>query len=133
MIVVDSTVLGDLLYNGDLLRASAQKLQQEDPEWICLELVRYELGNIATKYGLFQAADIHALMDGLEGADEVVSEFVSMTDWKLVLEIAIKDRLSFYDASHVWLARARGLTLRTRDKEILRKCPDVALPMPVVS
>lgn len=47
-------------------------------------------------------------------------------------DIAIQNGLTFYDASYVWLARARGLMLRTRDKLILRECPDVARPMPVV-
>jgi len=38
--------------------------------------------------------------------------------------------LKFYDASYVWLAKSRGCKLYTRDKNILRECSDVAMPMP---
>lgn len=130
MIVVDTTVLGDLLFNGGALRASAEELQRLDPEWICVELVRYELGNVARSqvaFGNLKEADARL---GLEGAGDALTEVVRDTDWMAVLAIAVADGLSYYDASHVWLARARGLELRTRDKEVLKACPDVALPMP---
>ena len=130
MIVIDSTVLGDLLFNGESLRKSAERLQQIDPEWICVDLVRYELGNVAWKYGSQPGADLEKIRLGLTGAELAVVEIVSNVNWGRVLELSVKEDLTYYDSSHVWLARERGLKLRTRDKEILRKCPDVAEPMP---
>lgn len=47
MIAVDTTVLADLLFNDGDLRRAANLLQEIDLEWICLGLVRYELGNVA--------------------------------------------------------------------------------------
>lgn len=44
-----------------------------------------------------------------------------------VREIAAGAGLTFYKASYVWLAWSRWLNLRTRDKEILRESPDVAV------
>lgn len=130
MIVVDSTVLGDLLFNGGKLRESALELQEMDPDWIGVQLVRYELGNIAWKYGKFLGMDLGALWVGLSGADTVLNEIVIDVDWRTILELSLADGLTYYDASHVWLARTRGLKLRTRDKEVLVKCPDVAVEMP---
>lgn len=130
MIVIDSSVLGDLLFNGGDLQKSAEQLQEIDPEWICLDLVRYELGNIAWKYGKLLGANLDRLVLGLAGAELAVTEIVSDLNLRKILELSVKEGLTFYDASHVWLARERGLRLRTRDKEILRKCPDVADPMP---
>lgn len=130
MIVVDTTVLADLLFNKGAVRESAQELQLLDPEWICIELVRYELGNVARSLVAFGDLDEVHVQPGLEGAAEMLAEIVADADWLGMLHIAVTERLSYYDASHVWLARSRGLKLHTRDKQVLRECPDVALPMP---
>ena len=130
MTVVDTTVIGDLWFNGEALRDSAKRLLKIDPEWICMELVRYELGNVARNHVAFGGMEEGAAQLGMEGAFETLAEFVEGANWLEVLHIAMADELSYYDASHVWLARSRGLKLRTRDKGILRKCPDVAVAMP---
>ena len=132
MIVVDTTVLGDLLFNRGAMRASAEKLQSIDPEWISMELLRYELGNVARSHVAFSdLVEVDAQL-GLEGAGEALTEIVQDADWMGILHLAVVEDLSYYDASHVWLARSRGLKLRTRDKGILAKCPDVAVAMPEV-
>jgi predicted nucleic acid-binding protein len=132
VIVVDTTVLGDLWFNGGELRASAVELLTLDPEWIGMELVRYELGNVARSQVVFSALGESDARLGLEGAEETLAEIVQDADWMAVLHLAVVEDLSYYDASHVWLARSRGLKLRTRDKGVLAKCPDVAVAMPEV-
>jgi predicted nucleic acid-binding protein len=59
----------------------------------------------------------------------MLTETVENLQWRAVLDLADSRRLTFYDASYVWLAQSRGLTLRTRDAEVLRGCPDIAKPM----
>jgi len=130
MIVVDTTVLGDLWFNGGELRASAEKLLELDPEWICLELVRYELGNVARSHVAFGEMEMADAMLGIEAIEATIEEVVQGADWISALQLAVTEDLSYYDASHVWLARSRGLKLRTRDKRILANCPDVAVAMP---
>lgn len=77
-------------------------------------------------------AEVGGLDEGLMGAEETISEFVDDVDSPAVLRIAVESGLTFYDPAHVWLARSRGLELRTRDREVLRVCPDVAVAMPAV-
>lgn len=132
MIVVDTTVLGDLLFNGGELRKSAEKLLEVDPEWVCLELVRYELGNVARSHVSFGAMEADDADLGIEAINATISEMVREANWGRILQLAIHHDLSYYDASHVWLARSRNLKLHTRDKRILAECGDVAVAMPEV-
>lgn len=132
MIVVDTTVLGDLLFNEERLRKSARELQRLDGDWISMALVRYELGNVARSHAAFGNLEVVDAELGIDAVEQMLVETVADADWVRILRIAVAEGLSFYDASYVWLARSRGLDLRTRDKGILAKCPDVAIPMPEV-
>ena len=130
MIVVDATVLGDLLVGKYEIRQSAERLVREDPDWISVGLWRYELGNI-----LWRSLRSKSLRPAegsriLAGTEALIAETIDRLDTGEILSLAHKHSLSFYDASYVWLARLKGLKLRTRDGEILRQCPDVARPMP---
>lgn len=130
MIAVDATVLADFLAGEPNLKAAAEGLMREDPDWISVGLWRYELGNVLWKRVRFQDADPAEMRSCLVQGGRLVLETVDELDRSGVWHIAIATGLTFYDSSYVWLARAKGVTLRTRDKKILRECPDVARPMP---
>ena len=130
MIVVDGTVLADHAFGDDMRRAACLKLQEIDPEWITLALARFEIGNVAWKMARFGGVATDDAIAALRAANRLVGEFVDSIESAEVLELGCETGLTFYDASYVWLARSRGLELRTRDKEILKQCPDVARPMP---
>jgi predicted nucleic acid-binding protein len=61
---------------------------------------------------------------------QLVSETIDNIDIEAVWSVAIEKKLSYYDASYVWLAQSRGLALYSRDSGILRACPEVAVAMP---
>lgn len=133
MIVVDNTVLADLFFGEGSFRQAAEILAREDPDWISVSLWRYEFGNVLWK--LFRASedsqDHRQLGEAVFiAANKALVETVELLNHSEVFGIASRLDLTFYDASYVWLARNRGLKLRTRDKEVLRKCPDVAVAMP---
>jgi predicted nucleic acid-binding protein len=132
VIVVDATVLADFLAGETALQASAEELMREDSDWISIGLWRYELGNVLWKKVKFEKDDPENMRKQLESAARLLIETVEDVDLRATYDIAVQTGLTFYDASYVWLARTRGLTLRTRDKQILRECPDVALPMPMM-
>jgi predicted nucleic acid-binding protein len=132
MVAVDATVLADLLIGEDSLRAAASTLALEDPDWICTSLWRYELGNVLWKEVGFRKGDRARLKVALDRAEPLLLETIEVVDAVAVWEIACDTGLTYYDASYVWLARFRGLKLRTRDGQILKACPDVALDMPEV-
>ena len=133
MIVVDNTVLSDLFLGTDVLKEAAKSLVLEDPDWISISLWRYEFGNVLWKI-LRSPGDQWGSVDSpqlvFEAANAALLETVESLDSCKILYIARTFDLTFYDASYVWLARERVLKLRTRDKKILRMCPDVALGMP---
>jgi predicted nucleic acid-binding protein len=129
MIVVDATVLADFLAGEADLREAAIRLSEEDPVWISCSLWRYELGNVLWKKVRFGELDLAAANCCVEQGETMVTETVANLQWSRILGLAADAGLTFYDASYVWLARARGLQLRTRDTQILRECSDVAKPM----
>lgn len=130
MIVVDTTVLADLLFNEGACREAAFALQELDPEWLCVSLVRYEVGNVAWKLADFGGLDPDLLRLGLEGIEELLVGIEEAIDPVGVFEAAVKWEISFYDAAHVWLAESRGLSLYSRDERLRRKCPEVVRAMP---
>jgi len=132
VIVVDATVVADLLLAKGRLKESAGKLLVEDPEWISTALWRYEFGNVMLKIHRHGEEPIEDPERRLDLAGGMILEAVFDVVWGEVWSVADQDHLSYYDASYVWLARSRGLKVRTRDTEMLRNCPDVAEPMPEV-
>jgi len=130
VIVVDCTVLGDHLFGAAAARESSQALMELEPEWISHGLIFYEIGNVAwkcSKFGQIKRDDAAA---ALSKAGGLLMEIERDLDYLRIYRVAAETGLTFYDASYVWLARSRGLKLRTRDKEVLRICPDVAVRMP---
>ena len=130
MIVVDATDLADILIGKEVLQSAAHALAREDPDWISTGLWRYELGNVVWKEVRFQKGDRANLKVALGSAESLLMETVEEVDRPAIWEIACDTGLTYYDASYVWLARSRGRKLRTRDKQILETCPDVAMTMP---
>ncbi len=129
MIVVDNTVLIDFWMGEDTYSERAGKLYAFDNEWIAPDLWRYEFGNILGKY---QRLDLFSENSSMKAWDQTlqIMHTVHEIDVFAVDKIAKESDLTFYDASYVWLAQNRGLNLYTRDKKILRNCPEVALAMP---
>ena len=127
MIVVDSTVLIDFLIGEERFQSSAKSLMDIDPYWVLPSLWSYELGNTLWKMISFKklSPEIAALL--IEQSQALVYESVESIDSLAVLKMAIDRSLTFYDASFVWLAKSRGLSLYTRDQEIIRKSPGIAL------
>jgi predicted nucleic acid-binding protein len=130
VIVVDAMVLADFLAGEAGLRRAAIRLSEEDPVWISCSLWRYELGNVFWKKVRFQDMPPDAAHRSIEQGEAMLAETVENLQWRAILDLATGRRLTFYDASYIWLAHSRGLKLRTRDAEILRECPNVSAPMP---
>lgn len=130
MIVVDATVLVDFLAGQTDLQARAAKLMREDSDWMSVGLWRYEVGNVLMKMVRFGGADPLEMRYNLENSAMMLVETVDVLNVAEVWDIVCDTGLTYYDASYVWLARSRNLELRTRDKQVLRVCADVAVGMP---
>ena len=117
----------------DARQAAAEALFTEDSKWVSVSLWRYELGNaLRTSVRSRETTlDEATALEHLEDAEKMVAETIEDLDTEAIFETAINDGLTMYDASYVWAARLRGLKLHTRDAEVLKFCPDVAVLMPV--
>lgn len=132
MIAIDATVLADYFIGEPALRDASQKLLAEDPDWIAPSLWRLELGNVLWKYVRFGKLTATVAGSFMAEADRLVLQTVDDIRAPEILELAIERHLTMCDASYVWIAQSRRLILRTRDFEVLQRCPEFALPMPMV-
>ncbi len=93
-----------------------------------LELARYELGNIIWKnYAL------HAKVSEQESKimAKTVKHILSLMDIigiasyeEEILDTAVKLKITFYDASYAYLAKAKDLKLITEDLRLIKKITD---------
>ncbi|MEM2466641.1 MAG: type II toxin-antitoxin system VapC family toxin [Candidatus Bathyarchaeia archaeon] len=90
-----------------------------------LELARYELGNILWKSFALEGKATEMEIKSLAkiakrvlGIMEVLQIDCSEEE---ILEIANKAKITFYDASYVYYAKAKNLTLITEDTQLLKK------------
>ena len=130
MILVDTTVLADLLFNDGPEHQATWLLQAVDPEWACLGLAIYELGNVALKCVRFGSLDPTIASLALKSLDSLLVDVLHTIDPEAIFEIAAQRNLSFYDAAHVWLAITKNLPLYSRDRKLLSSSQDVARAMP---
>lgn len=124
-ILVDNNALVDILLGEPEFEKAAQELRRKFPNWIAPNLCRYELGNVLRTYcrrGNVSESQASALLRAGLGLVSLCGE----PDDEVIFAEANASQLSFYDATYVACAREMGLTLYTRDKAILRSCPDVA-------
>ncbi|MGC8998721.1 MAG: type II toxin-antitoxin system VapC family toxin [Candidatus Bathyarchaeia archaeon] len=90
-----------------------------------LELARYELGNVLWKSfaleGKATSTEIKSLariVKRVLGIMEVLQIDCSEEE---ILEMANKAKITFYDASYAFYAKAKNLTLITEDAQLLKK------------
>lgn len=127
-ILVDANALADFFVGEADLRAKAEALRRKHPDWLTLPLCRYEFGNVIRTYlrqKLIESeSGLLMLRQGL-----TMVKYCTECDPEVVLQEANVYNLSFYDASYVARARSLGMPLYTRDKQVLKNCPDVAVPI----
>ena len=90
-----------------------------------LDLTKYEVGNgICKEYSLLHAIPEEELQDFLDSLRSVVDRAkLLVPDTKNlseIAEIATKEKITFYDASYIAMAKNRKLVLVTEDSKLLR-------------
>lgn len=113
--VVDASAIAAILF--DEPRADAVVAQIGDHTLVAPALLEYELGNVC-----WEKCRRHPhLADGLRTAFEKLREFdlqLHDVESAVVLNLAIRSELTFYDASYLWLARTLGAPLITLDSQL---------------
>jgi predicted nucleic acid-binding protein len=87
-----------------------------------LDVTRYEVGNVIWKeHTLHKSMEEGEFREFLSLSDIVQrTQVLSVGAEELpdVADIAVKERITFYDASHIMVAKARNLTLATEDARL---------------
>jgi predicted nucleic acid-binding protein len=95
-----------------------------------LELARYELGNIVWKDSALQAkvSDQEAKMMAKAIKHTLsIMDIIGIADnEEEILETAIKLKITFYDASYAYFAKAKELKLITEDVRLIKKIAPAA-------
>jgi predicted nucleic acid-binding protein len=132
MMVVDTNVMVYLL-TGSGPWEDVARLLAHDPQWAAPPILLSELRNVVV--GLVQRGH---LGDGdalaiCEDAEAILGPRVASVPSSPVLEAAMGNDISAYDAEFVVLARMLGVPLVTADRAVLDAAPDVARPLEGVS
>ena len=128
MIVVDSNVIAYCWILGERTEL-AQLVRLRDPAWHAPILWRSEVRNALTGYvvrDIIKPDRAAAIMATAEGALAQCEHLVSSN---LVLDLAVRTRLSAYDCEFVVLAQSLNVPLVTEDQAILKAFPEVAVSM----
>jgi predicted nucleic acid-binding protein len=128
VIVVDTNILAYLLLPSQHTPA-ADSLRKQDPEWAAPVLWRSEFRNVLAgqvrRGGLTldQAVRIQNKAEALISANEYD------VDSTQVLTLVRESECSAYDCEYVALAVTLGAKLVTRDAQVLRSFPGVAVAL----
>lgn len=130
MIVVDCTVVVDFFIGNPEMQSSVRSLLKLDSEWIAPVLWRYEFGHVLLKEVRGGRMTEDLMSRFLATAENLIVESVVDFNASEIASLSHARNLSFYDASYVWLGKARGLPFYTRDGKLARKCEGMVQPMP---
>ena len=89
-----------------------------------LDLTIYEVGNVLWKeYGKGRIRDLKSAANLFQHILDQLPK-LSVDDIGEVLDLAVRMKLTFYDAAYIHVARKRGLKLITEDRGVLSKYPE---------
>lgn len=125
MIVADTNVIAYLYLPGECTEA-AEALLQEDAEWVAPVLWRSELRNVLATYVRRGSLSLDQALAVQEEAEDLMRGAEYEIDSPSVLKLAEDSGCSAYDCEFVGLALQLGVSLATRDAELLAAFPEVA-------
>jgi len=121
MYLLDSSAIAIML--GKLRERATEILKDK----VTLDLANYELGNIIWKECVLKRRiDVKEAVSRAEKLAKIleilrIEKIKSEADFKETMELAATLKLTFYDASYLYVAKSKKLTLVTDDKELNEK------------
>ena len=120
MLLIDTSVVAYLLIEGDH-SVSAQELWRRDPDWRSEALLLVELTNVL-------AASIATNRMTSALAEDILAKAITLLDGKLVriartsvLSVAVRYRVTAYDARFLAVAQQLGTRLVTEDAKCVQR------------
>lgn len=127
MYILDSSAIPIILKR--LKEKSVEALEGK----IVLDLTRYELGNMMWKeHGIKKRVAVQEAVNKAEGMAKIleiltVEKLGSVEEFKSAMKLAVKLKLTFYDASYLYKAKSMGLPLVTEDRELRGKASEAGV------
>ena len=128
MIVVDANVVAYLFIEGEKTEL-AQRLRQQDPEWILPSLWRHEFLNILATFVKYGGGEVTDALSIWQQSINLLQSPEQDVDMAHALQLALANAISAYDTQFVALAMTWNLSLVTEDQKLQQAFPGVALSM----
>ena len=125
MVLVDTNIVFALLVRSTPLDAATCELHERDSDWRIESHGLVELTNVLSRYvraKLLKPANALAV---LSLAESHLIARVLTVDHRDVLDMALKRKISAYDARFLRAAEISGLPLITEDVRLRRAAPDL--------
>lgn len=126
MIVADTCLIFHL-FNETPLTFQAQKVLEKDSQFILPPLWKEEYANVLAKLARKENRNISEVTNHYNYTLNELQTCEIFVETVQALEIAVKFKISVYDAHFVALAIEYDTILVTEDKEVLKKCPKLAV------
>lgn len=129
MIVADTSLIASFFLETELTPL-AKRVHKKVPIWIFPPLWKEEYANVLAKLARKNTALTQdKVLSHFEYTLAELEKYERKVNLSAVLRLALRFRLSVYDAHFVHLAVDNQLVLVTEDQEIIKKCPNHALSM----
>ena len=104
-----------------LIQRLKENMLLHSDKFAILDLTIYEIGNIIWKeYKRGKIKDPVLVMKMFEEIMRNMKKLSSNQEMLEIFDIAVKNNITFYDASYIYVAKKRGLKLVTEDAELLK-------------
>lgn len=129
MIVADTSLIASFFLETELTPL-AKRVHKKMPIWIFPPIWREEYANVLAKFARKDGSlSEEKIVTHLEYTLSQLEKYERKVMLSSVLQLAIRRKISVYDAHFVQLALESQVVLITEDQEIIKKCPDCAVSM----
>ena len=122
MLLVDTNIVAYLLIEGDFTEA-AQRLRQRDPDWRSEAFLMIEFTNVLSASVASGRMTQRLAEDFLSKAKALLEAKLAPVPHAAALAIAVRFRVSAYDARFLALADQLGTRLVTQDTKLRAAAP----------
>lgn len=129
MIVADTSLIASFFLETEFTPL-AKKVHKKAPIWIFPQLWREEYANVLAKFArkdLTKTEEV--ILCHFEYTVGELEKYERKVNLSEVLRLALRCKISVYDAHFVQLAIDHQMMVVTEDREMIKKCPDVAITM----
>lgn len=128
MIVVDANILLYAMVECDATPLT-QELKNKDPDWRAPPLLIHEVLNVLVTHERRGMLTLDQCQELLRGATAFMGAAEIAVDAEHAFDVAVRHRITGYDAQYVALAQTLDVILVTEDRKLREAAPGIALSL----